>query len=79
MTMLVEDFEDVDRQHLYQDLKVMIQGGIISDSVTAAFEEWRTACGLPKHQLLVHISTVFPQKMLLSLIESGFRIDDNFK
>ncbi len=74
VTRLVEDFELINKQELYENVKNLMQKGVISDYIKSVYEEWRLHCGLTDTQFLLCISTVFPQKILLSLIEAGFII-----
>lgn len=67
-TMLIDDFEDVNKDELVFMLKKMIIKGKIDEELWAIFDEWRIACGLDNKQRLLLMSTAFPQRMLLSLI-----------
>jgi len=69
-TMLVKDFEGTNKDELQFLLKKMIVGGKIDEELWPIFDEWRNACGIDDRQRLILISTAFPQKMLLSLLES---------
>lgn len=68
-TMLVEDFGDIDKKQLYQDIKLLTTEGTITDLIRKVSEEWRVGCELDERQWLLVLSTVFPQKVLISLIE----------
>ena len=69
-TMLVEDFEDTNKDELQFLLKKMIVRGKIDEELWIIFDEWKNACGIDDRQRLLLVSTTFPQKMLLSLLET---------
>ena len=70
-TMLIEDFGDIDQWSLYKDIVLLTTKGDITDLVRVVVEEWRVACGLDDRQWLFTLTTLFPQKILISLIECG--------
>lgn len=70
-TMLIEDFGDIDQRSLYRDITLLVSKGEVTDLVRKVVEEWRVACGLDDRQWLFVLTTLFPQKVLISLIECG--------
>lgn len=68
-TLIITDFGDIDLERLYNDTKNMIFRGVISDSIRSIFNDWMNQCGFDERQQLLVLSTVFPARVFLSLIE----------
>lgn len=77
-TMLITDFGEYSDYHaIYKHVTRLSYGG--QSEITAAlsylrpmFDEWYTECGLNSTQGLLVMSTVFPIRVLISLIEKGY-------
>ncbi len=72
ITMLLSDFQGQE-QNIYDDIKIMILNGKISNLVQTLLDIWSKECGLNDTHRLLTMTTAFPQRVLLSLLESGFQ------
>lgn len=68
-TMLIYDFGNIDQKRLYSDILILTLDGIITDLVREVSRDWSEQCGLDDRQWLMVLSTLFPQKLLISIIE----------
>lgn len=79
--MLITDFEvpKSELDQIYCRMVELTTGSQpqITDAIAyfrPMFEEWCTKCGLNDNQSLLVMSTVFPIRVLMSLINAGFSI-----
>lgn len=72
VSMLVTDFEDIDRDQLMNDLIKWIYKCEKTSFLISVMESFRIQCELDPNQFFQLQSTVFPIRMLHSLIKSGY-------
>ena len=69
-TFLITDFEDTDKKKLLIETRIAIVDGKIGDYFREVGVEWLEFAGLNKNNLLLlNLSTIFPLKLLQSIID----------
>lgn len=78
-TMLVTDFEDIDKNQLMTDLVKWIFNCELTDFLRTVMEQFRIQCGLDPNQFCMLQSSTFPIRILHSLIISGYVGNEDLK
>lgn len=68
-TMLIEDFGEYDKDRILELLGDFVILGKHNAHLHDLFLDWREQCSLPQNQGLLLMSTAFPQRVLLSMME----------
>ncbi len=69
-TLLITDFENIDKEKLLAETRVVIIDGKIGDYFREIGVEWLDFAGLNKSNVfLLSLSTIFPLKLLQSIID----------
>jgi hypothetical protein len=66
---IITDFEDIDKELLLNDTRLLMYHGEITEDIRNLFFDWRKQYGLDGSQDLLCMSTVFPMRILDSLLE----------
>lgn len=66
--MLFEDMSSEEAGALYAAMEALVLKGTITPECHVLFETWRLACGFDDRQGLLVMSTVLPQRGLLSVL-----------
>lgn len=68
-TLMFEDITAQEALSLREAIVPLILNGTISEQARIYFEHWRTELGYDDRQGLLLMSTAFPQRVLLSLLQ----------
>jgi len=71
-TLKVTDFEDIDKDQLYKNIKCLIFKGRMTMFLYEVTKDFKKCCNLTNDQFLTLQSNTFPLRILHGLIESGF-------
>ena len=78
-TMLIENFGSINLQLFWNSLVKFMYSGTPADGgyMHQIFRHWTDECGLSESQFIISLSTLFPLRMMESLIRAGFQLKED--
>lgn len=77
-TLLITDFEDIDKKKLLEEIKVAITNGKLNNYFREVGEEWMKLVGLDTSNFyLLSLSAIFPLKVFQSMVDNGYLMQNN--
>jgi hypothetical protein len=68
-TMMIRDLDEEEAGMLDREIRKLVDKGEISEDLRMAYDIWALECAFDDRQKLLVMTTVFPQYVLMSLVD----------